>query len=353
MKATTLLHRVLLIALLISCATTSAQESGLDLSAPSDDETQLRRQVYALHQQAAGGDRYASARLAEWKRRGVGNSRLYVNVAKLEKLAEEREGDLQLKSRLGLAYIRGEGGVTRDVDRGLAMLEEASEAGNRTATVNLGAIYARARETPELGVDMEKAKLYYQRLADRGDPQGFLELGWIYRDVEGDLQRGTQAYLRAAELGSAEGLWQAGASLRKGDPPVEQMREGFELIVQAAEMGHLTAARHAAVILLVGHEYAERDEERAIHFLDQVLSSGSPDDHERLLRLLDGDLSPGGSSPALTTRLSGQTQSLDPNVARRQQALGELDSRKGSDPAIEKLLDHLNELRAQRVAAAR
>lgn len=320
--------------------TPATNEPPPDLVKPAAEATTLRRQAYALHRLAADGDKRASAVLAAWKRQGVGNSRLYVNVAKLEKLAAERN-DPEMWARLGLAYLRGEGGVSPDAPRGIALLEKASDAGNNSATLNLGLLYFLAQETTEVPRDPEKAKGYFQLLAQRGDPRGTMEIGWIYRDVDKDPARAAESFEMAGRAGIVEGYKKAGQILRfHPEAPIEQRRHGLELLQKASDSNDLEATLVVGLAYLGGAPEAPQDLTVAARHLTRVLESRYPSLHNRLLDALYG-LQPGakGGGPTPTA------------LAARQQGLRQIENRRAADPAVEKFLKRLETARKNRPSA--
>jgi TPR repeat protein len=323
--------------------------STLDLSQPSSDAAQLRRQAYALHQKAAQGDKQAAAQLAAWKRQGIGDVRLYVNVAAMEKLCAERD-DPELVGQLGMAILDGKGGVVRDVPRGLALMEQACAKGSVSATLNLGLIYLNGLQAPDLPVDAAKARRYFEKLIERGDPRGHFELGYVASNLDKDHLAAAAHFERAGESGLSEGWRMAGLSLLASGAPIGERRRGVALLERAAALGDTRAAWRLGVIYWTGTDLAERDLAKATSFLLPVIQSAPSPGHERwLLDLVDGptrEKSKEASTPE-------QSAAARAGQSIREENLRELTRRRASDPKVDRFLTQLDNLRRTHAANSR
>jgi len=322
--------------------TVESNLEAVEVSSPSADAAILRRQFLRLHQQAAKGDGYAEARLAEWKRHGVGEASLYVNVAKIAKLAKTRK-EPPLFGRLGLAYLRGEGGLTPDVPQGLALLEKASAAGDNEATLNLGLQYHSAPDNKTIPTDLVKARQYFSLLAERGDPRGLLELGWVLHEHEQDYARAAEYFERSGDAGLADGYSLAGWCLRKmTGAKAKDRQRGLELIEKAAEKGNINAAIAAGLIYISGEPGIPRDVAKAAKLLNQTIEQGDQRLAQRVLLALD-DPRPVGKNETAVAQAKRQLRADGMKDIRRQAS---------ADPQMEKLLKHLQILREKEAVTA-
>lgn len=94
--------------------------------------------------------------------------------------------------------------VTKDVPRGLSMLERAAKAGQTSAAFRLGKVYDDGDATPR---DASKAIEYYRQAALAGIAEAQYNLGTLYingKGVKRDLKEGL-AWLIVATKHGAEG----------------------------------------------------------------------------------------------------------------------------------------------------
>jgi len=311
-----------------SAAASASKPDGavvVDVATPSSDGATLRRQVNALHVRSANGDNQAEAVLASWKRQGIGERTLYMNVVKIDKLALERL-DPQLISELGMAHIIGEGGLQRDVDHGLTLIEEASSSGDSSATLSLEEVYELGTKNPDWGIDLRRVRKHLETIAKKGDPLGFFGLGNIYNVYDKDPLKAVDAFEQAGNGGVAKAYRRAGVLLRQGNMTKAQKRRGLDLIEQAAAMGNYAAAAHAGLIYFDGTSDTPRDVPKAIKYMTSVLESSDTVHKQNLLDAL-----------GLPDCAELSKADIDKN-ALRQQTLKSLATNRKNDPNAERFL---------------
>lgn len=115
MKPTRWLLFVLVAAGLFASGPLLSEPDQINLKSPSRDPAKLREQVYLLQDLALAGDRQAASKLDKWDRRRKGLVDLYFKIAASEKEATAR-GDHETMGLIGLAYVRGDGGMPQIVD---------------------------------------------------------------------------------------------------------------------------------------------------------------------------------------------------------------------------------------------
>ncbi|MDD5249405.1 MAG: tetratricopeptide repeat protein [Rhodocyclaceae bacterium] len=118
---------------------------------------------------------------------------------------------------LGLAYLRGDRGLTPDPATAARWLENAALQGNAQAERELGELYARGEgvaKNPRLAAD------WWEKAALRGDRQAQCRLGerlLAAKAAGGDPEQGRYWLERAAAEGSAEAQYRLGRMYQEGE----------------------------------------------------------------------------------------------------------------------------------------
>lgn len=117
-------------------------------------------------------------------------------------LERAEAGDVEAQFRLATAYDWGEG-APRDGDAALRWYRRAAEAGDAEAQNSLGsALQAEGK--------YEEAKQWYERAAAQDHDLGTNNLGGLYDrglGVPQDRKKALELFLRSAELGWSEAMW--------------------------------------------------------------------------------------------------------------------------------------------------
>lgn len=246
----------------------NAGGSEMDLKEPSDSPAVLRRQFLALHQKVVEGDQHAAMVLRSWRRRGVGDENLYVNLPLLERQAKKSD-DAAAWGKVAVGYLLGQGGAEIDHQKARVLLEKASSAGDALSTHNLGVIYSDALGVPR---DLEKAKHYYLLEFEQGRSDGLMSLGNFARDA-GESDQAVAYYIKAADHGVHECYKRAADLLRNKRQPVEKRKRGLELLEKAAALGDARAAYEAGAAYFDGEDGVPAEQGKAAKYFSQALES--------------------------------------------------------------------------------
>jgi hypothetical protein len=269
MRIPNLFRRAILMLILGVFTSLAISAEEMSIKEPSNDEALLRRQFRVLHERVANGDQQAEKVLRAWRRRGVGNEDLYVNVAAAEKKIANGNNDPALLGKVGGAYLLGQGGVEIDSQKARALLEPASAAGDALASHNLATIYSEGIGEPK---DVFKAREYYLLSAEQGRAEGFAHVGNIERDAK-NIKGAIEFYIKAGEKGDSAGFKKAADFLLKKNAPVEDRKRGLACLERAAAMGDYRAAYEAGGIYFDGEPGIAPDRSLAARYFSQTLES--------------------------------------------------------------------------------
>lgn len=122
------------------------------------------------------------------------------DIEPLEGLAAD--GDVSAQLELGQRFDLGNG-VRRNKKKAEHWYRMAAEAGNAEAQNSVGSMLQAQRKYGE-------AHDWYEKAAEQGHPQGTNNLAYLYDlglGVSQDRARGKELYLKAANLGWGEAMW--------------------------------------------------------------------------------------------------------------------------------------------------
>lgn len=111
--------------------------------------------------------------------------------------------------------------------------------------------------------------------AEQGNVDAILLCGDLYRLVLGSVEEAYRLYEKAADAGSAAGLYKVGCCLREGCGVEPDEAEGLELIRKAALAGNEPAQMHMGVEYAVG-EAVQRSEKEACRWFGMAAEQGNP-----------------------------------------------------------------------------
>ncbi|MEZ5796807.1 MAG: hypothetical protein R3D63_04520 [Paracoccaceae bacterium] len=109
----------------------------------------------------------------------------------------------------GLDLVYSSNTVTEATREGVALLEQAAEAGNTEAMVQLGSLYLFGTVLPQ---DRKRALGYFEQAASAGDGAGLQEYGMMQMWGENGWRKAEAYLVRAGEMGEGE----AWATLAEG-----------------------------------------------------------------------------------------------------------------------------------------
>ncbi|MBO9587047.1 tetratricopeptide repeat protein [Devosia sp.] len=226
--------------------------------------------------------------------------------------AAYKQGEAQAASRLGFMLVRGEG-TKQDISRGMGLLDQAvSRSTDPWLAIDVGALLAAGDVVP---VDGDRAIAMFKKAADLGSAAGLFRLGISYRDGVGDVEPDpvmARTYLgRAADMGDNASRVTLAQMLLASDVRAD-VDKGVILLEAAAEEHDAWGTTSLAALLLEGR-VLPKDGERVRALLEPLAEEGSA----AALAML-GDLYVKGADPI----------AADPPVGRgyyeKAAALGEL-----------------------------
>lgn len=226
--------------------------------------------------------------------------------------AAYEQGEAQAVSRLGFMLVRGQG-TTQDVPRGLELLEKAvSDTTDPWLAIDVGALLANGEAIP---VDGDKAIAMFKKAADLGSAAGLFRLGVSYRDgvgaVKPDAMAARTYFGRAAEMGDNASRVTLAQMLLKSDVKAD-VDQGVLLLEAAAGDQDVWGTTSLASLYLDG-AVLPGDGERAKGLLEPLAQK----DNAAALAML-GDLYVKGAAPIASDPVLGRS------YYERAAALGEV-----------------------------
>ena len=161
----------------------------------------------------------------------------------------------------------------------------------RAADTGFPSAMSRLAEIHERGLVGEKpdtalARQWYTRAAERNDPFAHVGLGRMYARGSGTAADGRQAathFERAAELGSAAGMFELATLYAEGAPGIERdQAKAVQLFRTAADAGDASAMLRLAGIYAQGQSGLPRDVEASRMWLRRAAEAGHPQARELL-----------------------------------------------------------------------
>lgn len=147
-----------------------------------------------------------------------------------------------------------------------------AEQGILPALKILGDLYLNGYEENDIKPDLNKALEYYEKAAEGGMEDAFLELGYIYcagKHMQPDYAKGINYYKQAAEMGNTTAMGNLGMAYMNGYGVEKNKTKGFEYFLKAAEGGHPNAMQQVAILYRDGVGVAP-DSEKAVYWEEQA-----------------------------------------------------------------------------------
>ncbi|WP_449394942.1 hypothetical protein [Devosia riboflavina] len=222
------------------------------------------------------------------------------------------QGEAQAVSRLGFMLVRGEG-TKKDIPHGLVLLEKAVSASTDPwLAIDVGSLYGDGKAMP---VDGDKAIAMFKKAADLGSAAGLFRLGVSYRDGVGAVEPDpvmARTYLgQAAEMGDNASRVTLAQMLLKSEVRADVDRG--VLLLEAAAGDHDVWGTTSLAALLLDGQVLPKDGERVRTLLEPLAQEGSA----AALAML-GDLYVKGAEPLPADPKAGR------DYYERAAALGEL-----------------------------
>jgi len=224
-------------------------------------------------------------------------------------------GDADAQTALGMMRLSGQG-VPQDIEKGIAYLTTAAEAGHTHAQYMLGLVYG----TDLFGAepDSAEARKWLQAASD----QGYRKAAQMLEALDsGAIQTSSETIeelKQRAESGDAEAQYLLGSRHRNGFGVAADNEKAFRLLHASAQQGHALAQSDLGIMLsnigedkkaahwtekaakqgVVNSQYflarlyadgrgVERDLEKTLFWLTQAAQQGDPRAMENLRELLE------------------------------------------------------------------
>ena len=168
------------------------------------------------------------------------------SLALLQQAADLKDPDAQ--NALGMLYTYGEMGLPKNESTANEWFLKAAEQGNMEAQFNLAASYKYGSGT---NVDMEKALFWYRKAAEQNHPMALNTLGSCYRNGEGvqkDTKKAFDFYKKASDLGAGMADFNIGNMYDFGDGVATDKKKAFEYYRKGAERGYPKAKTYLGAI---------------------------------------------------------------------------------------------------------
>lgn len=191
------------------------------------------------------------------------------------------DGSPSAQLMLGLAYRRGDGGLSKDDSVAAKWLEKSAVQGNAYAENELGDMYLDGlgvAQSPSLAVD------WWEKAGRRGNVNAELKLGKALLEgkiVPRDTERGRNWLERAADEGNAEAQYLLGKMYLDGQWVQPDPNHAKTLLERAALNGYESAVKLLHTIESFG--YSMEDELRGGQpKLQKLAADGDPEAQYRL-----------------------------------------------------------------------
>lgn len=195
-------------------------------------------------------------------------------------------GDTIGQLRMAEMQILGQG-TTRNIEEGMATLEELMDAGESAAMVSL----AQFKLDPTIAEpDPLGAIAAYMAAGETGRVDAWERLGMLYRyggPIQPDPTAAYEAFSRAAALGSVTGSIAVAEALVLGQGITRDTAVGIQMLEELAATGDIDATLSLADLLDSGADGAmPRDPESAADHYRQAAAQGSSTANRRLGALM-------------------------------------------------------------------
>jgi TPR repeat protein len=176
-----------------------------------------------------------------------------------------------------------------DYKKAHRILEPLAYAGNGTAQVIMGRLYANGFDVPK---DRPTALVWYRRAAAANDPEGLNTLGYSYEHslgVDEDLNEARKLYERAAKAGNLSATNNLGLLYLNGKGVTQDYAEAKRLFEIAAAKSHAPSMNNLGMIYAEG-DGVPKDQGKAVKWFQLATEHGDAHAMAALgTRCLDGD----------------------------------------------------------------
>ena len=172
----------------------------------------------------------------------------------------DSKGSLYAKAYLGYCYCLGKG-VTKDSEKGLALIRVSANAGNVKGLNGMGVCYAKG-----LGVtkSYEEAIKWYRKSANQGDAVAQCNLGGCYAKglgVTKSYEEAIKWYRKSANQGDAVAQCNLGVCYATGQGVAQSYEEAVKWYRKSADQGNAVAQYNLGACYATGQGVAQSYEE--------------------------------------------------------------------------------------------
>lgn len=144
-------------------------------------------------------------------------------------------GNSDSQFNTGLSYEYGVLGREKDMEKAISWYRKAAESGQRSALLNMGAIYYNGRG---VDFDFDRALYYFTWAADKGDTQAMVNLGNIYNEgkySKRDPEMAIANWMDAAQRGAISCYALIGKMYYQGDGVRRNLKKALAYFQQGAD----------------------------------------------------------------------------------------------------------------------
>ncbi len=206
-------------------------------------------------------------------------------------------GSAAAQLMLGLAYLRGDGGLPKDAAAAAGWLEKAAVQGNAYAENELGDLYAQGEgvaKKPAVAAD------WWEKAAQRGSLRAQVKLGKRRLEAKGpgDREEGRRWLERAATEGSAEAQYLLGRMYHEGEWVPRNPAMAKSLLERSALQGYDHAILLLHMVESIGYSVEEEFHHRQPDLRELAADGDSEAQYQVGMRLERGALGSARDVPA-------------------------------------------------------
>ncbi|ORZ38783.1 hypothetical protein BCR44DRAFT_148384 [Catenaria anguillulae PL171] len=245
-------------------------------------ENEEYEEAYELYTKAgAKGNGNAMCVLAQFHLEGLGCEQSVDKAVELYNKAFDELKEPAALVGLSALYIDDSvEGITKDVAKSIALLEQAAALGDDDAMMTLASVYS-GEVTDDIEEDMTKVLEWYNKAAEKKNTEALNHLAFMYMSgtgVDKDVAKGLELHERAAGFGDSDAMVMLGQIYHSGaDGDVDvDLAKAVQFYEKAASRGSGMAMRILAQMYEEG-EGVEKNAEKAAEWLEKAEAADDSD----------------------------------------------------------------------------
>jgi TPR repeat protein len=186
------------------------------------------------------------------------------------------EGYRVASCKLGLCLISGYGVLNKNIEKGLALLQEADELNMPEASEFLARLYYNGQYVKE---DKEKSDMLFLKAADNGNKEAQYGLAVSNLFSEGALQNLPEAYKwleKAGEQGHQKAIYSLGQVYLEGKEIKQNLVAAYKWFYISALLGNSKSIYQLALLLL-DNKHFKKQEQSGMKWLKKSADMGNVD----------------------------------------------------------------------------